>query len=192
MTASKKTIAVLGDAGSTNPTIAGGGSGHVNPPYIITPLSGSNSFSLFIFISISLIVIMLGITNRVGTAGKVVYAPTNPIATAVEVAKSADYAVVFVGFTSSEGSDRYYTLSPLPSINNNHFFERGNLSLPAPQDELITSVAAANPNTIVVLNGPGPVLMPWASQVKAIVFGFFPGQESGTFFYYYSFFCFFC
>jgi beta-glucosidase len=55
------------------------------------------------------------------------------------------------------------------------------LSLPEPQDSLISAVAAANPNTIVVLNGPGPVLMPWASAVKAILFGFFPGQESGVF-----------
>eukprot|EP00026_Physarum_polycephalum_P004175 Phypoly_transcript_04192.p1 GENE.Phypoly_transcript_04192~~Phypoly_transcript_04192.p1 ORF type:complete len:642 (+),score=81.05 Phypoly_transcript_04192:243-1928(+) len=139
---SGKTFAVLGDAGSANPTVAGGGSGSVRPPYVITPLEG--------------------IQSRVGSAGKVSYAPTNPITTAVEVAKAADYAIVFVGFTSSEGSDR------------------ANLSLPYPQDSLISEVAAANPNTIVVLNGPGPVLMPWASSVKAILFGFFPGQESGS------------
>jgi len=137
-----KAFAIIGDAGSNNPTIAGGGSGHVNPPYVITPLRG--------------------ITSRVGSGGKVTYTPTNPISNAVTAAKSADYAVVFVGFTSSEGSDR------------------ANLSLPYPQDQLIMEVAAANPNTIVVLNGPGAVLMPWASQVKGILFGFFPGQESGN------------
>jgi beta-glucosidase len=137
-----KTFAILGDAGSVNPTIAGGGSGHVIAPYVVAPLAG--------------------IQARVGSAGKVSYAQTNPIATAVDVAKAADYAIVFVGFTSSEGSDR------------------ANLSLPEPQDSLISAVAAANPNTIVVLNGPGPVLMPWASSVKAILFGFFPGQESGN------------
>jgi len=140
--ASGKTFAVLGDSGGNNPTIAGGGSGHVNAPYIVSPRDG--------------------ITARVGSSGKVSYAPTNPINTAVEVAKAADVAIVFVGAESSEGSDR------------------GNLSLPAPQDQLISSVAAANPNTIVVVNGPGAVLMPWASSVKAILFGFFPGQESGN------------
>jgi beta-glucosidase len=140
--ASGKTFAVIGDAGSTNPTIAGGGSGHVNAPYVVTPLKG--------------------IQDRVGSAGKVSYAATNPITTAVEVAKAADYAIVFVGFSSSEGSDR------------------SDLSLPSPQDSLISQVAAANPNTIVVLNGPGAVLMPWVSSVKAILFGFFPGQESGN------------
>jgi len=140
--AAGKTFAILGDSGGNNPTIAGGGSGHVNSPYIVSPRDG--------------------ITARVGSSGKVSYAPTNPISTAVEVAKAADYAIVFVGAESSEGSDR------------------GNLSLPAPQDELIMQVAAANPNTIVVVNGPGAVLMPWASSVKAILFGFFPGQESGN------------
>lgn len=140
--ASGKTIALIGDAGSINPTVAGGGSGHVNAPYVVTPLQG--------------------ITALVGSGGKVTYTPTNPITNAASAAKAADYAVVFVGFTSSEGSDR------------------ANLSLPEPQDQLIEAVVAANPNTVVVLNGPGQVLMPWASQVKGILFGFFPGQESGN------------
>lgn len=46
-----KTFAVIGDGGSVNPTIAGGGSGHVNAPYEITPLKGnllSSTFILFI------------------------------------------------------------------------------------------------------------------------------------------------
>ena len=120
-----------------------------------------------------------GIQTRVGSAGKVSYAATNPINTAVEVAKAADYAVVFVGFSSSEGSDRYIS-SPLPHLSTHSSSSyRGNLSLPYPQDDLIAAVVNANPNTIVVLNGPGPVLMPWANTVKGIIFGFFPGQESG-------------
>jgi beta-glucosidase len=142
LSAAGKTFAVLGDSGGNNPTVAGGGSGHVNAPYVVTPRDG--------------------ITAKVGSSGKVSYAPSNPISTAVEVAKAADVAIVFVGAESSEGSDR------------------GNLSLPEPQDMLIAQVAAANPNTIVVVNGPGAVLMPWASAVKAILFGFFPGQESGN------------
>ncbi len=45
---------------------------------------------------------------------------------------------------------------------------------------MIESVAAANPNTIVVLNTGGPVLMPWLSQVKAVLEAWYPGQEDGA------------
>jgi beta-glucosidase len=40
-------------------------------------------------------------------------------------------------------------------------------------------VAAAQPNTVVVLNTGDPVLMPWASQVKAILEMWYPGQQGG-------------
>ena len=45
---------------------------------------------------------------------------------------------------------------------------------------MIEAVAAANPNTIVVLNTGGPVLMPWLSSVKAVVEAWYPGQDDGT------------
>jgi beta-glucosidase len=41
-------------------------------------------------------------------------------------------------------------------------------------------VAAANPNTVVVLNTGDPVLMPWAGTVKGILEMWYPGQEGGT------------
>ena len=48
------------------------------------------------------------------------------------------------------------------------------------QDGLIRTVAAANPNTVVVLETGGPVLTPWAGQVRAIVQAWYPGAEGGT------------
>ena len=48
------------------------------------------------------------------------------------------------------------------------------------QDALIEKVAAANPNTVVVLNTGAGVLMPWLSQVKGVLEMWFPGQEGGT------------
>ncbi len=76
---------------------------------------------------------------------------------------------------------RFRQVSVTPSlVNYTHSLHRVNLSLPYPQDDLIATVAQANPNTIVVLHGPGPVLMPWIDSVKAVIFAFFPGQESGT------------
>jgi beta-glucosidase len=41
--------------------------------------------------------------------------------------------------------------------------------LPGDQDRLIEDVAAANSNTIVVLNTSLPVAMPWLDKVKTVV-----------------------
>lgn len=81
---------------------------------------------------------------------------------AVAAAQAADAAVIFVAVDSSEGSDR-------PS-----------LSLPSLDDDLIAAVAAANPRTIVVLDVPGAVLMPWLDQVSGVVVAWYPGQENGS------------
>lgn len=53
------------------------------------------------------------------------------------------------------------------------------LSLPGNQDQLIAAVAAANPRTIVVLETGGPVLMPWLSQVAAVLETWYPGSGGG-------------
>ena len=88
-------------------------------------------------------------------------APT--INAAVSAAKSASTAVVVVSDdTESEAADR-------PTLN-----------LPSAQDELIGAVAAANPNTVVVIDAGAPVAMPWLSQVAAVLDAWYPGQSSGT------------
>ena len=48
------------------------------------------------------------------------------------------------------------------------------------QDDLIQKVAAANPNTVVVLNTGAGVQMPWLRSVKGVLEMWFPGQEGGT------------
>jgi beta-glucosidase len=103
-----------------------------------------------------------GITSRVGSAGTVSsYSGTDPTQAAATAA-SAQVAIVFASYTEGEGSD-------LTSIE-----------LPGTQDALIEAVAAANPNTIVVLNTGGPVLMPWLSSVKGVLEAWYPGQDDGT------------
>src|SRR5499427_5329491 len=88
-------------------------------------------------------------------------APT--INAAVSAARSASTAVVVVSDdTESEAADR-------PSLN-----------LPSAQDELIEAVAAANPNTVVVIDAGAPVAMPWLSQVAGVLDNWYPGQSSGT------------
>ena len=82
-------------------------------------------------------------------------------AVAAARAARADLAIVFVTKWQTEGLDS------------------GSLSLPEGQDQLIAAIAGANPNTIVVLETGNPVLMPWLSQVRAVVEAWFPGQRGG-------------
>ena len=83
---------------------------------------------------------------------------------AVRAAAAADVAVVIVGSADGTESEGY---------------DRQTLALPGRQDELISRVAAANRNTIVVVNAGMPVLMPWVDDVAAVLQVWFPGQEFG-------------
>lgn len=58
-------------------------------------------------------------------------------------------------------------------------FDLPDLSLPWGQDAVIEAVAAANPNTIVVLQTGNPVAMPWHDKVRAIVQAWYSGQAGG-------------
>jgi beta-glucosidase len=48
------------------------------------------------------------------------------------------------------------------------------------QNQLVSSVAAAQPNTVVVVNTGSAVTMPWAGNVRGIVESWYSGQEYGT------------
>jgi beta-glucosidase len=82
-------------------------------------------------------------------------------AAAATAARGADVAIVFAYQPSGEGDD-------VPDM-----------SLPFGQDALIEAVAAANPNTIVVLETGNPVKVPWADKVGAIVEAWYSGQRGG-------------
>jgi beta-glucosidase len=53
------------------------------------------------------------------------------------------------------------------------------LALPNGQEGLIEAVAAANPRSVVVLETSGPVTMPWADKVGAILASWYPGGQGG-------------
>jgi beta-glucosidase len=56
---------------------------------------------------------------------------------------------------------------------------RPDFGLPGDQDKLIRDVAAANPNTIVVMNVCQPVAVPWLDNVKAVLQMWYPGDLGG-------------
>ncbi len=85
----------------------------------------------------------------------------NALAQAVRAARNAQVAIVFCNDREKEGADRH------------------SLNLPYNQNQLISAVAAANPNTVVVLNTGGAVLMPWLSHVAGVLEAWYPGQQDG-------------
>lgn len=76
-------------------------------------------------------------------------------------AQRADIAIVFAVRVEGEG------------------FDNADLSLPWGQDAVITAVAEAQPNTVVVLETGNPVGMPWREKVNAILQAWYPGQAGG-------------
>ncbi len=155
-----KTIAVIGPHADL--FTAGGYSGKVTDP--VTPLQG--------------------IRNRMAPGTQVLYAKgceirprkdstdalveetKQAVSQAVETAKKADVAILYVGTTlaiEAEGRDRT------------------SLSLPGYQEELIKQVAAVNPRTIVVEMNAGPLTIPAVKElVPAMLEAWWNGEEGGN------------
>ncbi|KIP12383.1 glycoside hydrolase family 3 protein [Phlebiopsis gigantea 11061_1 CR5-6] len=59
-------------------------------------------------------------------------------------------------------------------------FDRPTLDMPGRQNELITRLGKANPNTVVVLQAGSAVAMPWVKGVNAIIQAWYSGNEVGN------------
>jgi beta-glucosidase len=101
------------------------------------------------------------IRKRAGSGAAVTYNDGKDVDAAVSAARSASVAVVCVGYGENEGADQ------------------AGIDLPSDQNALVQQVAAANPNTVVVLNTGSAVTMPWLGQVKGVVEEWYAGQEVG-------------
>jgi beta-glucosidase len=99
---------------------------------------------------------------------KVQFADGTDSTAAATLAASSQVAIVFVSQWASEGMDE-------PSLNLTDLTS----TTPINQDALVEAVAAANPHTIVVIESGGPILMPWLSQVSAVLEAWYPGQSGG-------------
>jgi len=86
---------------------------------------------------------------------------------AVAAAKSADVVIYFGGLNHDSGLDCEGS-------------DRKDLKLPYGQDELIQKIVAANPKTIVVLEGTMVEMDAWLDQVPALLQAWYPGMEGGN------------
>lgn len=91
-------------------------------------------------------------------------APDDPIRDACLVAARADLAVVVVGLTPEWESEG---------------FDRVDLALPGEQNRLVEEVAAAQPNTVVIVVAGSAVEMPWRNKAAAVLHVWYGGQEIG-------------
>jgi beta-glucosidase len=99
---------------------------------------------------------------------KVQFADGSNASAAASLAASSQVAIVFVSQWASEGMDETsLSLTDLTSTT------------PINQDALVEAVAAANPHTIVVVESGSAILMPWLSQVGAVLEAWYPGQNGG-------------
>lgn len=161
-----KTVAVIG-ANASRPNAMGGGSSKVRSPYEITPLMGlQNSLINSKGISFS-----QGYVIERGAK-----ADAKLIAEAVENAKKAEIAIVVGGWTHGYDYSKWSDIA-----YDSEGVDKPNMNMPFGQDELISAVVNANPNTIVVLFGGGAMdISKWENKAKAILQVGYPGQEGGN------------
>ena len=157
LTSKVRTIAVIGghaDAGM----ISGGGSAQVDPPGGKRRRAGRAKGLVLAGARV------LPDLAAEGAAGEDAGGPASRTPRAMTLrlrrppARGADVALVFATQWTSEGMD-------LPS-----------LSLPDNQDALIQQVAAANKNTVVVLETGTAVTMPWLPKVAGVVEAWYAGS----------------
>lgn len=132
------------------PRYQGGGSSHINSHKITSALDEVKGMS--------------NITYAQGFDDKEDKTDEKLLAEAIEAAKKAKVAVIFAG---------------LPDAFESEGFDREHMRMPDCQNELISKVAAAQPNTVVVLHNGAPVEMPWVNEVKGIVEAYLGGQAAG-------------
>jgi len=166
LTQNVKSIAVIGYNADRKQSM-GGGSSQVKAFYEITPLQG--------------------LKNIAGNKVNISYAQGYDVARgagtdrtmideAVKAASKADVAIIVGGWTHgynySNWGDNAYDAEGV---------DKPDMNMPFGQNELIKAVLAANPNTVVVLMGGGPIDMSqWVDQTKGIIQAWYPGMEGGN------------
>jgi beta-glucosidase len=157
-------IAVIGSHADIG-VLSGGGSAQVDPvggPALNEGKPPTPGWSQVIWDPSS----PLNAIQAMAPGASVQYNDGTNAATAATLAASSNVVIVFVSQWASEGMD-------LPSLNFTDVIH----TPPIDQDTLVSTVAAANPNTIVVMENGGPQVMPWLASVSAVLEAWYPGQR---------------
>ena len=146
-------IAVIGHS-AEQPYFQGGGSSNINPTKVSIP-----------FVEL----------KALAGAAELIYVAGYPadgsfqqplIDEAVELARSAEVAVLYVA---------------LPSFKESEGYDRTDLDMTTQQVALIKAVGAVQPNTVVVLNNGAPVVMAeWIDSAAAVLEAWMMGQAGGA------------
>lgn len=159
---SAKNILVVGGL-ATSGVLSGAGSSQVigdGGPAASIPVGGTGPFAGFQNIVYHRSSPFAAI-EAMAPQAKVRFRNGRSVYEAVAEAKESDIVIVFANQWSGEG------------------FDQPDLVLPDGQDALIDAVASANPNTIVVLQTGGPILMPWLDKTAAVLQAWYPGIKGG-------------
>lgn len=145
----EKKVAFIGKFAEL-PRFQGGGSSHVNSYKVTGALEAAEG---------------LNIAYAQGYSLDFVEPDQALISEAVETAKAADCAVLFIG---------------LPEVLESEGFDRKDMRLPACQEKLVEEVAKAQKNTVVVVHCGGAVEMPWIDSAKAVIYAYLGGEAVGS------------
>lgn len=132
------------------PRFQGGGSSHVNCYKTVGALEAAQG---------------LNVTYAQGYPTDSIEPDENLISQAVETAKAADCAVLFIGITD---------------IMETEGFDRKDLRIPPCQEKLVEEVVKVQKNTAVVVHCGGPIEMPWIKDVKAVLYAYLGGEAVGS------------
>lgn len=144
-------VAVIGDFADT-PRYQGAGSSVVNPTKLDSTMGVIGSFDLNV----------VGFEKGYPRVGK---GDPAMVAAAAELAKQADYVLLYLG---------------LDEISESEGLDRSHMKLPQSQVELLGAVSQANANVIVVMSAGSAVEMPWLDQCKGLVHGYLCGQAGAS------------
>ena len=145
-------IAIIGDFAIT-PRYQGGGSSHINPTQIDSPLD-----EIVKLAGDAIVDYAIGFNSEDDFISEEMYAD------AIIKASVADVVVIFAGLPDSYESEGY---------------DRIHMNLPPKQNELIEAISQVQNNIVVILANGSPVEMPWINSVKGIIEIYLGGQAMG-------------